>query len=156
MSLGLPPVSLPSCMLRGAACLLKWLLLQEVLSVACCWNSTCIPFNFCLITWSGWRVGKSACLPFVWGVCSHLCVWMHFMGSPVVPTNYSMMHELNTPQTEFPSAALGCWQACGRTVCAEQRWKQGRGLDGQAALGSTGSALHSAAPCRGTLSSICF
>lgn len=60
------------------------------------------------------------------------------MGSPVVLTNHSMMHELNTPQIEFPSAVLGCWKACGRRVCAVQRYKQGRGLKGRLCWGALG------------------
>lgn len=60
------------------------------------------------------------------------------MGSPVALTNLSMMRELSTPQTEFPSAVLGCWQAGGRMVCAVRRYKQRMGLHGQPARGALG------------------
>lgn len=97
----------------------------------------------------------SARLPLVWGVCSHLCTWMHFMGSPVALTNHSMMQGPNTPQTAFPSAVLGCWQACGRAVCrAGVRAEEGATWAG--CEGSTASASHGTGPHGRAVSWICF
>lgn len=61
---------------------------------------------------------------------------MHFMGSPAVFVNHSMMHEPSTPQTKFLSTVLGCCQAFGRAVYAMQRYQQRGRLDGQAAPGN--------------------
>lgn len=139
----LPPVvSLLSCVLGSSACLLKWFLLQKVLLVACCRNSTCIPFNFCLITCPGWPVSKSVCLPCVWGVHSHLCIWVHFVSSSVALTSH------RTKQTTgwVALCSAGVLAGPGRAVCACRGASRAGGC-----TGSVGSAAHGAGPHRATL-----